>query len=71
MWMLSLLPDDVIEDGFSGATLGLECAGRVIRAGRVGAPSAAGRSGLRPGLVGVFHPCHGPGGAGRKTARRD
>jgi phthiocerol/phenolphthiocerol synthesis type-I polyketide synthase C len=33
MWMLSLLSDDVIEDGLGGATLGLECAGRVIRAG--------------------------------------
>jgi phthiocerol/phenolphthiocerol synthesis type-I polyketide synthase C len=33
MWMLSLLPDDIIEQGFSGATLGLECAGRVVRAG--------------------------------------
>ncbi len=33
MWMLSLLTDDVIEDGFSGATLGLECAGRIIRMG--------------------------------------
>ncbi len=33
MWMLSLLPDDIIEDGFSGATLGLECSGRVVRVG--------------------------------------
>jgi NADPH:quinone reductase-like Zn-dependent oxidoreductase/acyl carrier protein len=33
MSMLSLLPDDVIEHGFSGATLGLECAGHVVRAG--------------------------------------
>jgi phthiocerol/phenolphthiocerol synthesis type-I polyketide synthase C len=33
MWMLSLLPDDVIEDGFSGAALGLECAGRIVRTG--------------------------------------
>ena len=33
MWMLSLLTEDVIEDGFSGATLGLECAGRIIRTG--------------------------------------
>jgi phthiocerol/phenolphthiocerol synthesis type-I polyketide synthase C len=33
MWIMSLLPDDVIEDGFSGATVGLECAGRIIRTG--------------------------------------
>jgi NADPH:quinone reductase-like Zn-dependent oxidoreductase/acyl carrier protein len=33
MWMLSLLPEDILEDGFSGATLGLECAGRVVRVG--------------------------------------
>jgi phthiocerol/phenolphthiocerol synthesis type-I polyketide synthase C len=33
MWSLSLLPEDMLEDGFSGATLGLECAGRVIRVG--------------------------------------
>ena len=34
MWMLSLLPDDILEDGFAGPTLGLECAGRVTRVGR-------------------------------------
>ena len=34
MWTLSLLPDDMLEDGFTGPTLGLECAGRI---GRVGA----------------------------------
>jgi acyl transferase domain-containing protein/NADPH:quinone reductase-like Zn-dependent oxidoreductase/NAD(P)-dependent dehydrogenase (short-subunit alcohol dehydrogenase family)/acyl carrier protein len=33
MWMLGLLPDDILEDGFAGPTLGLECAGRVIRCG--------------------------------------
>ncbi len=33
MWMLSLLPDDILEDGFSGPTLGLECAGSVLRVG--------------------------------------
>ncbi|MBV9969726.1 MAG: acyltransferase domain-containing protein, partial [Xanthobacteraceae bacterium] len=27
MWMMSLLPDEVIEDGFSGANIGLECSG--------------------------------------------
>jgi acyl transferase domain-containing protein/NADPH:quinone reductase-like Zn-dependent oxidoreductase/acyl carrier protein/NADP-dependent 3-hydroxy acid dehydrogenase YdfG/SAM-dependent methyltransferase len=33
MWTLSLLPDDMLEDGFSGPTLGLECAGRVSQIG--------------------------------------
>jgi acyl transferase domain-containing protein/NADPH:quinone reductase-like Zn-dependent oxidoreductase/short-subunit dehydrogenase/acyl carrier protein len=35
MWMLSLLPDDILEDGFTGPTLGLECAGRVARVGKL------------------------------------
>ncbi|MCW5701009.1 MAG: SDR family NAD(P)-dependent oxidoreductase [Bradyrhizobium sp.] len=42
MWMLSLLPDDMLEDGFTGPTLGLECAGRIARVG-----SAV--TGLKPG----------------------
>ncbi len=33
MWSLALLPEDMLEGGFSGATLGLECAGRVVRVG--------------------------------------
>jgi phthiocerol/phenolphthiocerol synthesis type-I polyketide synthase C len=33
MWSLSLLSDDIIEDGLAGATLGCECAGRVIQVG--------------------------------------
>ena len=33
MWTLSLLPDDMLEDGFTGPALGLECAGRVLRVG--------------------------------------
>ncbi|MBV8851517.1 MAG: SDR family NAD(P)-dependent oxidoreductase [Methylobacteriaceae bacterium] len=33
MWGLGLLPEEILEDGFAGATLGLECAGRVLRAG--------------------------------------
>ncbi len=32
MWAMSLLPEEILEDGFAGATLGLECSGRVIRA---------------------------------------
>lgn len=34
MWSMSLLPEDMLEHGFSGPTLGLECAGRVVRVGR-------------------------------------
>ncbi len=30
MWALGLLPDEALEDGFSGPTLGLECSGRVV-----------------------------------------
>jgi phthiocerol/phenolphthiocerol synthesis type-I polyketide synthase C len=33
MWSLSLLPDDILEDGLTGPGLGLECAGRVVRVG--------------------------------------
>ncbi len=33
MWMLGVLPDEILEDGFAGPTLGLECAGRVERCG--------------------------------------
>ena len=34
MWTLGLLPDDMLEDGYTGPTLGLECSGRVTRVGR-------------------------------------
>jgi acyl transferase domain-containing protein/NADPH:quinone reductase-like Zn-dependent oxidoreductase/acyl carrier protein len=33
MWAMSLLPDDILEDGFAGPTLGLECAGTIARVG--------------------------------------
>ena len=33
MWTLSLLPEDMLDRGFTGPTLGLECAGRVERVG--------------------------------------
>jgi len=42
MWMLGLLPDDILEDGYAGPGLGLECAGRIAGIG-----SAV--KGLRPG----------------------
>jgi acyl transferase domain-containing protein/NADPH:quinone reductase-like Zn-dependent oxidoreductase/acyl carrier protein/short-subunit dehydrogenase len=37
MWAQGLLPEEALEDGFAGPTLGMECAGRVLRAG----PAAA------------------------------
>jgi len=33
MWSMSLLPDDMLEDGYTGPGLGIECAGRVARIG--------------------------------------
>jgi len=33
MWTLSLLPDEMLEDGFAGAALGLECSGRIVGIG--------------------------------------
>ena len=33
MWVLGLLPDDMLEDGYTGPALGLECAGKVSRIG--------------------------------------
>lgn len=33
MFAMGLLPDDMLEQGFAGATLGFECAGTVIRTG--------------------------------------
>ncbi|PNG25647.1 type I polyketide synthase [Methylocella silvestris] len=34
MWGLSVLPDELLEDGFAGPTLGLECAGHVAAVGQ-------------------------------------
>ncbi|MEL6677507.1 MAG: SDR family NAD(P)-dependent oxidoreductase, partial [Pseudomonadota bacterium] len=33
MWAQGLLPEEALEDGFAGPTLGMECAGIVVRAG--------------------------------------
>lgn len=33
MWGLSVLPDEMLENGFAGPALGLECAGRIVAAG--------------------------------------
>jgi acyl transferase domain-containing protein/NADPH:quinone reductase-like Zn-dependent oxidoreductase/acyl carrier protein/short-subunit dehydrogenase len=43
MWAMGLLPDEALLRGFAGATLGLECAGRVVAVGR-------GVSGYTPGM---------------------
>jgi NADPH:quinone reductase-like Zn-dependent oxidoreductase/acyl carrier protein len=42
MLAAGLLPDDIVADGLAGPTLGLECAGRVVRAGD-------GVAGIKPG----------------------
>ena len=34
MWSLGLLPEEALEDGFAGPTIGFECSGRVARIGR-------------------------------------
>lgn len=34
MWGLSILPDEMLEEGFAGPTLGLECAGHVVAVGQ-------------------------------------
>lgn len=36
MWNLRLLPEDALEDGYSGPGLGMECAGTVVRCGAGG-----------------------------------
>ncbi|TXN03049.1 SDR family NAD(P)-dependent oxidoreductase [Methylobacterium sp. WL64] len=33
LWALSMLPEEILEDGFAGPRLGLECAGRVTAVG--------------------------------------
>jgi len=33
MWAMGLLPEEALETGFAGPTLGLECAGRIVRVG--------------------------------------
>ncbi len=69
MWMMSLLPDDVIEDGFSGANIGLECSGRVVRVGDAVRDLKPGDRVSRARFVGLRHPRHGACGARRETAR--
>lgn len=33
MWAMGLLPDDAVEDGYAGPSLGIECAGEVVAVG--------------------------------------
>jgi phthiocerol/phenolphthiocerol synthesis type-I polyketide synthase C len=33
MWVMGLLPEEAVETGFAGPTLGMECAGEVVRVG--------------------------------------
>lgn len=33
MWAMGLLPEEALEDGFAGATIGMELAGRVVKVG--------------------------------------
>ncbi len=42
LWALSMLPEEILEDGFAGPRLGLECAGRVATVG-------AGVTAFKPG----------------------
>jgi len=42
MWSMGLLPEEALENGFAGSTLGIECAGTVLRTG-------PGVTRLRPG----------------------
>ena len=52
MWALGLLPEEALEDGFAGPTLGMECCGRVVNVGPECDPLSARRQGhyLRAGL---------------------
>lgn len=42
LWAMNMLPEEAVSDGFSGATIGMECAGTVVAVGE-------GVSGLAPG----------------------
>ena len=44
MWSLGLLPEEALEDGFAGPTVGFECSGRVVRVGEGVTQFAAGDS---------------------------
>ena len=59
MWALSILPDEMLEDGFAGPTLGLEFAGRVTRVGAAVERFEARRRSGRPRAAALRHPCRG------------
>ena len=42
MWAMGLLPEEALEDGFAGATIGMELAGRVVQVGSSVTDLAAG-----------------------------
>ncbi len=33
LWVMGMLPEEAVEHGFSGPTIGMECAGRIVRVG--------------------------------------
>jgi acyl transferase domain-containing protein/NADPH:quinone reductase-like Zn-dependent oxidoreductase/acyl carrier protein len=53
MWAMGLLPAEALEDGFAGATVGFECAGRIVRAGAAVADLSVGDSviAMAPGAL--------------------
>lgn len=42
LWTMGMLPEEAVEEGFSGAAIGMECAGEIARVG-------AGVTGVKPG----------------------
>jgi acyl transferase domain-containing protein/NADPH:quinone reductase-like Zn-dependent oxidoreductase/SAM-dependent methyltransferase/acyl carrier protein len=34
MWVMGMLPEEALEDGFAGPTIGMECAGEIVRIGK-------------------------------------
>jgi acyl transferase domain-containing protein/NADPH:quinone reductase-like Zn-dependent oxidoreductase/acyl carrier protein len=52
LWAMNLLPEEAVADGFSGATIGMECAGTVVAVGE-------GVTELRPGdrVIGFASGC--------------
>ena len=56
MWGLSILPEEILEDGYAGATLGLECAGRVVRVGGRRDPASRQATPCSPSPRRLFRP---------------
>jgi hypothetical protein len=70
MWGMGLLPDEILEHGFAGPSLGLECAGRVVRLGVGGQILCGGRLRDRFRQRRVCDPCLRPPKRGGPGARR-